>query len=122
MNNGKNTKNIKSRRDKGEGNVRQIMTILDDMRFGPYQFEVAIILRESLFINSILSNSEPDQESLLSCEKLADSSRLVANLPQYSDLFCEDVGKQFVILSILEEKFKMRNKAIDKIKKTNEKS
>jgi hypothetical protein len=63
-----------------------------------------------------------DQESLLSCEKLAGSSRLVANLPQYSDLFCEDVGKQLVISSILEEKFKMRNKAIDKIKKTNEKS
>ena len=62
-----------------------------------------------------------DQESLLSCEKLADSSRLVANLPQYSDLFCEDVGKQFVISSILEEKLKMRNKAIDKTKKTNEK-
>ena len=28
MNNGRNTKNIKSRRDKGEGNVRQIMSIL----------------------------------------------------------------------------------------------
>ena len=36
MNNGKNTKNIKSRRDKGEGNVRQIMSILDDMCFGPF--------------------------------------------------------------------------------------
>ena len=34
------------------------MTILDDMCFGPYQFEVASILRESLLINSILSNSE----------------------------------------------------------------
>ena len=62
-----------------------------------------------------------DQESLLSCEKLADSTSFVANLPQYSDLFCEDVRKQFVILSILEEKFKMMNKAMDKIKKTNEK-
>jgi hypothetical protein len=58
MNNGKNTKNIKSRRDKGEGNVRQIMSILDDMCFGPFQFEVANTLRESLFINSILTNSE----------------------------------------------------------------
>ena len=58
MNNGKNTKNIKARRDKGEGNVRQIMSILDDMCFGPYQFEVASILRESLLINSILTNSE----------------------------------------------------------------
>ena len=58
MNNGKNTKNIKSRRDKGEGNFRQIMSILDDMCFGPFQFEVANTLRESLFINSILTNSK----------------------------------------------------------------
>ena len=63
-----------------------------------------------------------NQESLLSCEKLADSSRLVANLPHYSDLFCEDVGKQYVISSILEEKFKMRNKALNLMKKTNGKS
>ena len=58
MNNGKNTKNIKARRDKGEGNIRQIMTILDDMCFGPFQFEVANVLRNSLFINPLLTNSE----------------------------------------------------------------
>ena len=57
-----------------------------------------------------------DQESLLFCEKLANSSELVENLPQYKDLFSEDIKKQFVTSSILEEKFKLRNKSIDEMK------
>jgi hypothetical protein len=58
MNNGKNTKNIKARKDKGEGIRKQIITMLEDVCFGPYEFEVANIWRNSLFINSILTNSE----------------------------------------------------------------
>ena len=58
MNNGKNTKNIKARKDKGEGIRKQVITMLEDVCFGPYEFEVATIWRNSLFINSILTNSE----------------------------------------------------------------
>ena len=32
--------------------------MLEDIYFGPFFFEVALILRSSLFINSILLNSE----------------------------------------------------------------
>ena len=58
MNNGKNTKNIKARTDKGEGIRKQIVTMLEDVCFGPFEFQVACIWRNSLFLNSILSNSE----------------------------------------------------------------
>ena len=55
---GKNTKNIISRVNKGVGISNQIMSILEEIYFGPYYFEVAIMLRNSLFISSLLSNSE----------------------------------------------------------------
>ena len=56
--NGKNTKNIKARVDKGIGNVKQIMSILQEVCFGKFQFEVAIILRNSLLLSSMLTNAE----------------------------------------------------------------
>ena len=55
---GKNTKNIISRVNKGVGISNQIMSIMEEIYFGPYYFEVAIMLRNSLFISSLLSNSE----------------------------------------------------------------
>ena len=55
--NGMNTKNIKARVDKGVGNVKQIMSILQEVCFGKFQFEVAIILRNSLLISSMLTNA-----------------------------------------------------------------
>ena len=55
---GKNKRNIEARKGKGLGAINQIMNILEDVTFGPYYFEVAIILRNSLLINSILTNSE----------------------------------------------------------------
>ena len=57
-NDGKNEKNIKARRDKGQSIVDQIMSILESTVFGPFQFEVALILRASLLLNGILTNSE----------------------------------------------------------------
>ena len=56
--NGSNTKNIEARSNKGKGIVKQIMTILEDIYFGNFQFEIAVILRNSLLINGILTNSE----------------------------------------------------------------
>jgi hypothetical protein len=55
---GTNTKNIKARKDKGFGIVDQIISMLTDICFGPHFFQVALVLRSSLFINSILLNSE----------------------------------------------------------------
>ena len=55
---GKNTKNIKSRISKGIGMISQIINILDEVSFGPFLFEVALLLRESMFINGILTNAE----------------------------------------------------------------
>ena len=57
-NDGKNDKNIKARKDKGQGVVDQIISILESTVFGPFQFEVALILRASLLLNGILTNSE----------------------------------------------------------------
>lgn len=56
--NGSNAKNIEARQNKGKGIVSQVMTILEDICFGNFQFEVAVILRNSLLINGILTNAE----------------------------------------------------------------
>ena len=55
---GKNTKNIKARIRKGTGIVEKIMTMLEGIPFGKFYFEIAIILRNSLLISSLLCNSE----------------------------------------------------------------
>ena len=55
---GKNTKNIKNRISKGMGIISQINLILEDISFGPYMFQIAILLRESMFINGMLTNAE----------------------------------------------------------------
>ena len=49
---------LKARKAKGFGIVDKISSMLEDIFFGPFYFEVALILRTSLFINSILLNAE----------------------------------------------------------------
>ena len=61
--NGSNAKNIEARQNKGKGMVSQVLTILEDICFGNFQFEVAVILRNSLLINGILTNAEAWYES-----------------------------------------------------------
>ena len=56
--NGKNKKNILSRRSKGVGIVNQILTILEGTCYGTHVFEVGLLFRKSILINSILTNSE----------------------------------------------------------------
>ena len=56
--NGKHLETIKSRISKGTGIICQIMTILDKITMGKHYFETALLLRESMFINSILVNAE----------------------------------------------------------------
>ena len=55
---GKNLENILMRKDKSKGIIKQVMSILEEICFGPFYFEVALILRDSLFLSSILVNSE----------------------------------------------------------------
>ena len=55
---GKNIKNIKARVSKGIGISSKIMSILEGIPFGQFYFQVAIILRNTLLISSLLCNSE----------------------------------------------------------------
>ena len=55
---GKNQKNIQARKSKGIGVVTQIMTKLDDICFGKYFFQVALIWRNTYLISSLLTNAE----------------------------------------------------------------
>ena len=55
---GKNTANIKNRVSKGLGIVNQILTLLEAANFGYHYFEIAILMRESMLVNGILTNSE----------------------------------------------------------------
>ena len=55
---GKNLKNIKARVAKGKGIVKKICSILEDVPFGRLFFEVALILRNTLLVSTVLCNSE----------------------------------------------------------------
>ena len=73
---GKNTKNIEARVAKAQGIIKQLGSIFEEMSFGKFIFEVAIILRNSLFINGILTNLEAsygltnyDVEKLEKCDE-----------------------------------------------------
>ena len=55
---GKNVKNIEAKVAKAQAIIKQIKCILEEMSFGNYLFKGAVILRNSLFINGILTNLE----------------------------------------------------------------
>ena len=55
---GSNTKNIKSRTAKAMGTISDIKNILKVLRLGSYEFEMAMILRESMFLSALLLNAE----------------------------------------------------------------
>ena len=55
---GKNVKNIEARVSKAQGIIQQLKCIFEEMSLGKFIFEVAVILRNSLFINGILTNFE----------------------------------------------------------------
>ena len=57
-NDGKNNKNIKSRISKGIGIPTQILNLLDVISFGSHYIEIALLLRESLLINGMMTNAE----------------------------------------------------------------
>ena len=55
---GSNSKNVKSRVGKGLGIISEIINILETVSFGKYYFQIAMTLRESMFLNGILTNCE----------------------------------------------------------------
>ena len=55
---GGNLKNIQARVNKGKGIVKRILDILEGIPFGKLYFQIAIILRNSLLVSSVLCNSE----------------------------------------------------------------
>ena len=55
---GNNKKNIAAKKAKATRILKQIRNKLDDMCLGPHYLEVALTLRNSLFINGILTNLE----------------------------------------------------------------
>ena len=75
---GKNTENIKSRVSKGLGIVSQIMNLMDIVNFGEHYFEIGILLRDTMLINGILTNSEVWYNLLKSeIKELEDIDRLL---------------------------------------------
>ena len=54
----KNEKNIKKRISKGLGIISEIMHMLSSISMGSHYFSIAMLLRESLFLNGILTNAE----------------------------------------------------------------
>ena len=57
-NDGKNHKNMMSGKNRGIGIVTQIMTKLEEVCFGKYYFQVAVIWRNTYLISSLLTNAE----------------------------------------------------------------
>ena len=55
---GKNTKNIDNRVAKGLGIFTDIMNILGKVSLGQHYFKIGLLLRESMFLNGILTNAE----------------------------------------------------------------
>ena len=55
---GKINENIEERFNKGIGKINDIMSMLNEVSFGQYYFETALMFRESMLINSMLCNVE----------------------------------------------------------------
>ena len=55
---GKNSKNIRSRIAKGVGIISEIMTLLESVTLGEHYFSTAVLFRESKFLNGILTNCD----------------------------------------------------------------
>ena len=58
LDDGKYEKNVQARKNKSLGIITQIVQILESTYFGKYYFDVALVLRSSLLLSSLLLNSE----------------------------------------------------------------
>ena len=57
-NDGKIDLNIEARVNKGNGRINSIISLLEEISFGDSHFEMAVLFRNSMLINSLLSSSE----------------------------------------------------------------
>ena len=97
---------IKSRAAKAIGIRSQIMSILKGISLGHFYFQIAFILRESLFINGILTNVETfsplkqkDMKVFMKCDTELMKTLLNTNSFTY-ELLYRDTGKlpiQFIV-------------------------
>ena len=53
-----NKLNITKRISKGFGKIAQIISMIESISLGKHYFRIAVLLRDSLFLSSILNNSE----------------------------------------------------------------
>ena len=56
--NGKIDQNILARCNKGTGKVNEIMSMLQEISFGPHYFQMALLFRNSILLSSMLCSSE----------------------------------------------------------------
>jgi hypothetical protein len=55
---GSNKLNIENRVSRGQGKIAQILSMIDKISLGKHYFKIALLLRESIFLSSVLNNSE----------------------------------------------------------------
>ena len=55
---GSNKENIASRVSRGQGKIAEIISLIKSISLGKHYFKIAMLLRESIFITSVLTNSE----------------------------------------------------------------
>ena len=110
--NGRHDKNILRRQNRSIGIIDQIMDILNSTYFGRYYFEVALVLRSSLLLSSILLNSEAwvnlTQNNIRSLEKIDEKllSRILDCEPKTSNAI------KYLELGLYPIKFELMKKKI----------
>ena len=73
---GSNKANTKSRVAKGYGFAAEILSIIKEIPFGPFQIEVALKLREAMLINGSLTNSNSEVVYGLSNPEISDLQKV----------------------------------------------
>ena len=106
---GSNKKNVAARKGRGFGIIDKVMAMLEEISFGPNFFEVALLLRESLFLSSILLNceawyglsmSEVEQLEIVDqalLKKILDAPSSTTNAGLYLEMGCLPI--RFIIKS-----------------------
>ena len=97
-NDGSHAKNVQHRKNKAIGIINQIMQILETVYFGKYYFEVAMILRSSMLLSSLLLNAEAwvnlkekdirslEQSDEILLSKVLDCEANTSNIAKYFEL------------------------------------
>ena len=124
--NGSHTKNVQNRKNKGIGIINQIMQMLESTYFGKYYYEVAMVLRDSLFLSSVLLNSEAwvnyserDIRILEQCDEILlgnilDCDANTSNALKYLELGAEHIRFRITRrkLSFFQHIFKQNDKSM----------